>query len=45
MIEGWPRRAKYLDNTLAREELGYSPRYGLRNGIIEYYEAIKAGLR
>ncbi|MGQ9781468.1 MAG: NAD-dependent epimerase/dehydratase family protein, partial [Nitrososphaeria archaeon] len=43
-IEGWPLRAKYLDNSLAEKELGYVPMYGIERGIVEYYESIKAGL-
>jgi nucleoside-diphosphate-sugar epimerase len=41
MIEGWPQRAQYLDNTLAKRELGYSPRYGVKGGLTEFYDLIK----
>lgn len=40
-VEGWPKRAKYLDISLASEELGYSPRYGLEKGVKEYMTLLK----
>jgi len=44
-IEGWPLRAKYLDNTLAKKELGFYPRYGIAKGLIEFYDLIKMDLK
>ncbi|MGB9727942.1 MAG: NAD-dependent epimerase/dehydratase family protein [Nitrososphaeria archaeon] len=40
-VEGWPKRAKYLDISLANKELGYYPRYGLENGVREYMTILK----
>jgi nucleoside-diphosphate-sugar epimerase len=45
IIEGWPLRANYLDNTLAKKELGYNPKYGIEKGLIEFYDLIKADLK
>ncbi|MDN5344830.1 MAG: hypothetical protein PWQ18_942 [Clostridia bacterium] len=39
--ETWPAA---LDITRAREELGYQPQYGLREGFARYLEAIRQGV-
>ena len=41
IVEGWPPRPKYLDNTLAKKELGYSPKYTIDKGLIELYQTVK----
>ncbi|MGD0329024.1 MAG: NAD(P)-dependent oxidoreductase [Nitrososphaeria archaeon] len=40
-VEGWPPRPKFLDNTLARNELGYIPQFDIDKGLIEFYRMVK----
>ncbi|MEM4311486.1 MAG: NAD(P)-dependent oxidoreductase [Nitrososphaerales archaeon] len=40
-IEGWPPRPSFLSIERAKAELGYEPKYGLEEGIKDFYKRIK----
>jgi nucleoside-diphosphate-sugar epimerase len=40
-VEGWPPRPKFLNNTLARNELDYLPKFDIDKGLFEFYHMVK----
>ncbi|WP_455364574.1 NAD-dependent epimerase/dehydratase family protein [[Eubacterium] cellulosolvens] len=40
-LKHWPRRGSFLDISRARQELGYTPEYGIEKGLRAYHRWLK----